>query len=275
MVSLNGKVALITGSTRGIGETTARLFAAGGARVVVTGRNRDRGALIAKSIESNGDDATFVQADISTEAAVAELIAATVRRYGRIDCLVNNAAPTDVMEGQAGRLTDVDWGQFEQIIRVGLFSAVWACRYAIPHMQRQGCGSIVNISSLAAIRGLPGVAAYTCAKGALSALTRQVALDYSRDQIRANTVLVGVIVNELSAPMMAVPGLERALRDMHLTRFGDNEDVARAVAYLAGDDSGFLTGTELRVDGGASINGGLPRNVIDSVLGEEPATASP
>jgi NAD(P)-dependent dehydrogenase (short-subunit alcohol dehydrogenase family) len=271
-VAVNGferKVALITGSTRGIGETTARLLAARGARVVVTGRNAERGAAVAESIRDTGAQALFVRTDVGDQDSVAAAVDAAAETFGGLHVLVNNAAPTDVMAGQTRRLTDIAWDEFERVLRVGLYGAVWAARCAIPHMQRAGGGSIVNISSLAAVSGLPGLTAYTCAKGALCALTRQLALDYAPDGIRVNTVIVGLIVNELTGAVMQVPGMDEAVRRMHLTRLGRNEDVARAVAYFASEESGFLTGTELRVDGGASSVGPIPTAMVETGLGAD------
>ena len=268
MAGLSGKVALITGSTRGVGEAMARDFAAQEASVVVTGRTRERGELVAKSIQAAGGEALFVPADIGSHSDVETLIEATVERFGRVDVLVNNAAPTEAMGHNTTRLAEHGWKEFEDVMRIGLYGAVWACQFAIPHMQRAGGGSIVNISSLAAIQGCPGLPSYTCAKGALTALTRQLAVDYGPDNIRVNTIVLGLIVNELTSPLLAVPELVEGLAAMHLTtRLGDNHDVARVAAYLAGDEGGFLTGTELRVDGGVSIKAHVPHAVVSTGIG--------
>lgn len=269
MGPLDGRVALVTGSTRGVGAETARLLASQGASVTVTGRNRSRGEQLAQSLESGCGKALFVEADIGAESEVRQLVDQTVARFGRLDILVNNAAPTEVMAQQTMRLTDVPSEEFDRVMQVGLYGSVWASRYAIPHMIDAGGGSIINISSLAAIQGLPGLAAYTCAKAALGALTRQLAVDYARDNIRVNTVLLGIIINELTGAMMDVPGLDEAVRQLHLTRLGQNGDVARVVAYLAGDDGAFLSGTEIRVDGGSSIKGTVPAEVVQSGLGTD------
>jgi NAD(P)-dependent dehydrogenase (short-subunit alcohol dehydrogenase family) len=270
MSALGGKVAIVTGSTRGIGEATARLLAARGASVTVTGRNRSRGQDVAQSIQADGGSALYVAADIGNQADTTALVEQTVQHFGRLDVLVNNAAPTEVMGRQTARLTDVPWDEFDEVMRVGLYGAIWACRSAIPHMQAGRGGSIINISSVAAVQGLPGLASYTCAKGALTALTRQLAVDYASDGIRVNTVVLGIIINELTGGLMKVPGLEHAVRDIHLTRLGENGDVARVVTYLASDDAAFLTGTELRVDGGTSIKGAVPGDAITSGLSAAP-----
>jgi 3-oxoacyl-[acyl-carrier protein] reductase len=258
MARLDGKVALVTGSTRGIGEATARLLAEQGAAVTVTGRNRERGEVVAKSIEADGGTAQYVPADIGTRADVETLVEAAVARFGRLDVLVNNAAPTEAMGMNPARLTDVSWDEFDEVMRIGLYGSVWACRYALPHMQAAGAGSIVNISSTAAVQGVPGLPAYSCAKGALTALTRQLAVDYARDNIRVNTIVLGIIQNELTSPLKAVPGLVDAMHEMH----------------LAGDDGGFLTGTELRVDGGVSIKAHVPASVVRTGIGPGERTAS-
>jgi len=274
-VKLQDKVALITGSTRGIGEETARRMAAQGAAVVVTGRNKSRGERVAESIEESGGRALFVQTDVGVEEDVRNAVAAAVSAFGGLDILVNNAAPTDLMATQTTRLTEVSHQEFDDVMRVGLYGTVWACKYAIPEMVNRGGGSIVNISSIAAIRGLPGVCAYSCSKGAMNALTRQLALDYSPERIRVNTIVVGAIMNEMSSGVLATPEAVAAMESIHLTgRLGDNRDIAFLSVFLASDESGFITGNEFIADGGSASVGPLPRWVVEDGLAGAPVAAA-
>jgi NAD(P)-dependent dehydrogenase (short-subunit alcohol dehydrogenase family) len=272
MVLLEGDVAVVTGSTGGIGASTAHELARCGARVVVTGRRVDEGERVAASIREQGHEAMFVRADLTVEAEVEQLFAATGARYGDVTVLVNNAAPTDLVgpSNMDGRLTDVTTEKFEQILRVGLFSAYWCCAQAIPMMQRAGRGSIINVSSVAGVKATPRVFAYATAKGGLQALTRSVAADYARDNIRAHTVIVGfVISNPLAQKIADDPAMSRAMAATHLTRFGQPHDVAAVIRFLASSDSAFMSGSEIYADGGGTVKQVIPGTKAEA-RGEPP-----
>ena len=225
---LEREVAVVTGSTGGIGEAVAHRLAGDGARVVVTGRRTADGERVAADIGAAGGIATFVRADLTMEDDVAALFNSAARAFGPVTLLVNNAAPTDLVgpSNKDGRLTDVPPGRFDEILAVGLRAAYLCCYHAIPQMQQAGHGSIVNVSSVAGVKATPRVFAYATAKGGLQALTRSVAADYARDQIRCNTVIVGfVISNPLARKFAEDATMSRAMRSTMLTDFGDRKSV--------------------------------------------------
>jgi NAD(P)-dependent dehydrogenase (short-subunit alcohol dehydrogenase family) len=258
---LTGEVAVVTGSTGGIGESVAHELARYGAKVVVTGRRTEEGERVAKAIQQSGHEATFIRADLTVEDDVAALFDGAKRAYGNVTVLVNNAAPTDLVgpANMDGRLTDVPTEKFQHIIKVGLYSAYWCCYYGIPQMQEAGHGSIVNVSSVAGVKATPRVFAYATAKGGLQALTRCVAADYARDNIRANTVIVGFVVsNPLAEKFAADPAMSSAMRATQLTRFGKPIDIANVVRFLASSESEFMSGTDVYADGGGTVKHVIP-----------------
>ena len=242
---LDGEVALVTGSTAGIGAHIARLFADEGARVVVTGRNPDRGVGVVAAI--NGE-AAFIEADLSTSDAPSQLVDAVVDRFGTLTVLVNNAVDTATKDGPVTELSDEAW---MRILEVNLLAVARLCRAAIPVMTRAGHGSIVNVSSRAAQRASRGLSAYSASKGALEALTRSIAVDHAEHSIRCNTVSPGYVLNERRDADLS-DERRRQLEAMHLTRLGQPLDVAYAALYLASREAEFVTGIVLPVDGGSS-----------------------
>jgi NAD(P)-dependent dehydrogenase (short-subunit alcohol dehydrogenase family) len=240
---------LVTGSTSGIGKQVAIHCAREGARVAVHGRDVERGNAVVRAITDAGGTAVFVPADLADETACAALVDTAARELGGLTVLVNNAAA-----GSGGRspVGAVDTALWERVLRVNLTAVAWLCRAAVPHMQRAGHGSIVNVSSRQAERASGGLAPYVASKGGLNALTRSIAVDYGRERIRCNAISVGYVVNERrDAAMSAERRAE--LEAMHLTRLGQPDDVAWAVVYLASRESEFVTGALLPVDGGGTI----------------------
>jgi NAD(P)-dependent dehydrogenase (short-subunit alcohol dehydrogenase family) len=252
-VRLAGEHALITGSTAGIGRAIARRFAAEGAAVCVTGRDTTRGDAVVAAIEADGGRAYFVPAELRDEQACDALVAAAARAMGALSVLVNNAAGGDAGAGPVGTVTTEAW---HAILTVNLTAPMWLTRAALPHLLDAGHGSIVNISTRQAERASRGFAAYIASKGGLNALTRSIAVDYADLGIRCNTISPGYVLNDRRD---ADIDSERRARyeGMHLTRLGSADDVAYAAVYLASQESGFVTGLNLQVDGGSSIARGL------------------
>jgi NAD(P)-dependent dehydrogenase (short-subunit alcohol dehydrogenase family) len=246
---LEGKVALVTGSTRGIGRTMAEMFAKEGAKVAVTGRTVARGEKVVNLIKDAGGDAAFFELDVTQEDSVARVMDAVVDRFGSLTVLVNNAAPTIEVGTNIKRLVENTTAEWDLIVRSALTGNVfWSCKYGIPHMVAAGGGSIINISSGQSVLGMAGFAAYAAAKGGMNALTRTVAVEEAPNNIRCNTIIVGRVLSKGDAGHGVTPG--------HLTRLGIPEDIGYTALFLASDESAFVTGSEITADGGFIINGG-------------------
>ncbi|MEY2432181.1 MAG: hypothetical protein QOC92_1906 [Acidimicrobiaceae bacterium] len=244
MTRLAGEIALVTGSTAGIGKAIAARFAAEGASVVVTGRDAGRGETVAAAC---GRNAAFLAADLSRPDAADALVVSTVARFGGLTVLVNNAATAE----PDGPVADLDDERWRAILDVDLLAPARLCRAAMPHLRACGHGAIVNISSRVATRASRGLAAYTAAKGGLEALTRSIAVDEAPHGVRCNAISPGYVINERRDANITDD--ERARREaMHLIGLGDADDVAYAAVYLASHESKWLTGTVLPLDGGSS-----------------------
>jgi NAD(P)-dependent dehydrogenase (short-subunit alcohol dehydrogenase family) len=247
-VRLGGEKALVTGSTAGIGRAIAVEFAKEGATVVVTGRDQTRGDAVVAEIKGAGGVAAFIAVDLGDEQATNALVNDAAEQMQGLTVLVNNAAGGDVADGAIGELGTEAW---EAILRVDLTAPMWCARAAIPHMQRAGHGSIVNISSRQAERASRGLAAYVAAKAGLNGLTRAIAVDYANDGVRCNTISPGYVLNDRRDADIT-PERRARFEGMHLTRLGAAADVAYAAVYLASRESEFVTGINLQLDGGSS-----------------------
>jgi len=246
-VRLAGKVALISGGARGMGAAEARLFAQEGARVVVADILEDEGRAVENDINAKGGEALFVRLDVTRETDWEQAVAATVGRFGKLDVLVNNAGI-----GGASRVEDTTVEAWERVMAVNAKGVFLGTRAAIPAMRRAGGGSIVNISSQLGLVGMEESSPqYSASKGAVRLLTKLTALQYARDAIRANSVHPGPIVTPMTERRRSDPAqYQRMLARIPLGRYGQPDEVAYGVLYLASDESAFVTGSELVIDGG-------------------------
>ena len=247
-----GKVVAVTGAATGIGRAAAEALAREGARVVLSDVD-DTGAEVAAAI---GGDAIFVHADVRSTSDIEGQVGTAIDRYGRLDGIVNNAALA--IPGSAGEMSEDDW---RTVIDVNL-SGVWrGMRAAIPVMLEQGGGSIVNMSSVQSLVGFVGWAGYAASKGGINSLTQQAAVEYASQGIRVNAIVPGTILTEMNEKIMQESGDPQRQMDawvaMHpMRRVGTPAEVGHAVVYLISDESSFVTGTLLRVDGGMVIQAG-------------------
>ena len=246
MGRLDGKVALVSGGSGGLGAAISRLFAAEGARVVVGDVRDAAGAEVASAIGAAGGHARFVHLDVTSERDWRDAVAAAVSGHGRLDVLVNNAG---IWRGGRVEETSVEhWDAVNDVNSKGVFLGT---RAAIPAMRAGGGGSIVNVSSISGIVGNPRTSAYAASKGAIRVFTKATAIQYAPDGIRANSIHPGPIDTDLLAQVVESLEIEE-FAPAPLGRVGKAEDVAYGALYLASDESSFVTGSELVIDGGAT-----------------------
>jgi NAD(P)-dependent dehydrogenase (short-subunit alcohol dehydrogenase family) len=250
MSRLAGKVALVTGGNAGIGEAIAKAFAKEGAAVVITGRRQDELDRVVSEIERQPGRAFAVAGSVTDDRHARHAVEQAVRDFGALDILVNNAGV-----GEFGRrLHEVDDATWARVLDVNLTGVFHMTRAAVSHMLTRQRGSIVNISSIASVVGIPMLPAYAASKGALDALTRAVAIDYAKDGIRCNVVNPGLISTPMAAPLMANPEqLDPILAQYPIRRPGTPEEVAHLVVYLASDEAAWVTGATYMIDGGMTV----------------------
>jgi NAD(P)-dependent dehydrogenase (short-subunit alcohol dehydrogenase family) len=258
---LDGKVALVTGGTRGIGRGVVEMLAHEGAAVAFTGRSVDAGHEVERGVREAGGRARFLRADNGVEDEVAGAVRAAADEFGPLTTLVNNAISDDVGTGRDNHVDTIENDTFDNILRIALMGTVWATKYAIPEMRKAGNGSIVNISASSSKLALPERPAYQASKGAINALTRQLAADYGSERIRANAIIVGFVFTgtpQMTA-ILADPKLRAAVeRNVVVPYLGEPADIAAGVVYLASDESKYVTGSQLTIDGGALCRQPLP-----------------
>lgn len=247
MDRLKDKVAIVTGSTSGIGVGIAKLYAAEGAQVVICGRRKEKGQTIVDAIEAEGGKAVFHFLDLTDVTTIDALFADTAEQFGKIDVLVNNAANVGLKDGRVDELTLEMW---DAIFNSDMRGTFYAIKSVLPYLQANGGGSIINIGSMASCAGDLGSTAYACAKAGVNMLTQYTALQYGKQNIRCNCVRPGLIVtpeNEAKVPQVLK---DIFLDNIMVNRYGCPEDIGHLCVYLGSDESSYVTGQIMTVDGG-------------------------
>lgn len=248
--SLDEKVAVVIGASRGIGRAIALRFAQAGARVVVSSRKLEGVQAVADEIRAAGGNALALQAHVGRSDDVAALVTQTIETFGRVDVLVNNAATNP----HFGPLLTADEGQVDKILDVNLKGVFRGCKAVAPQMEKQGGGKIINIASIAGLRPGPGMGLYGISKAGVIMLTQVLAVELGSANIQVNAIAPGVIKTRFSQVLWQTPEIaEPALRHLPAGRFGEPEEVAGLALYLASPASDYVTGAVFVMDGGQSV----------------------
>jgi NAD(P)-dependent dehydrogenase (short-subunit alcohol dehydrogenase family) len=246
---LEGKVALITGGASGMGMVASKLFASEGAKVVLTDLADEAGEKVAAQIVEAGGDALYIHADVSREADARAMVEGAVERFGKLDVLYNNAG---IMLGDDGSVDTTDESVWDRTLAINVKGVAFGCKYGVPAMIAGGGGSIINVASFVAWLGAAtSQTAYTASKGAVLAMTREIAVEYARRGVRCNALCPGPIETPLLMQLLSDEA-KRQRRFVHIPmgRLGQADELAKAALFLASDDSSYMTGASLIVDGG-------------------------
>jgi NAD(P)-dependent dehydrogenase (short-subunit alcohol dehydrogenase family) len=246
MSNFRGKVAVVTGGTSGIGKATAIALAGAGAKVVIAGRRETEGGAVASAIEQAGGTAAFFKADVSRECDIEALVAFTVTKFGRLDMAFNNAGVEF-----AGSTLDVTEADYRRVFDLNVWGVLASMKHEIRAMLKTGGGSIVNTSSVAGHVSITGLPVYVASKHAVEGLTKAVAIEFARRGVRVNSVSPGGVETEMLDRFASTEEARAFVANLHpVGRFGQPEDIARAVLFLLDPANEFVTGTSLAVDGG-------------------------
>ena len=251
MARLKDKVAIVTGASSGIGRTTAKLFAAEGAKVVVGARRKEELDSLVAEIVAEGGEAVALAGDVKSETYAQDLVALAVKKFGRLDVAFNNAGTI----GEAGASTGVSEAGWNDAIATNLTSAFLGAKHQIAEMQKHGGGSVIFTSTFVGYTvAFPGVAAYAASKSGLIGLTQALAAEFGPNHIRVNAILPGAVDTAMYREMNNTPESQGFITNLHaLKRVATPDELARSVLYLASDDASFVSGTAMLVDGGISI----------------------
>ncbi len=254
---LDGKVAIVTGGAGGIGGATARALAAHGGSVAVLDLDDAGAERVAEQVQASGGTAVALGVDLADETSVVSAVAAVVARFGRLDVVHNNAALTDSdFLSRDTRVTDLSVEVWERTMAVNLRSQMLMCKHAIPEMVRQGGGSIINMSSGASLKGDRTRTAYGVSKAGVNTLTMYVATGHGRQGVRVNTIVPGLIITDAVRAHLTEPILASLGRATLTPYLGQPDDVANLVVFLASDESRYITGQMIAIDGGMSVHVG-------------------
>ncbi len=247
-LNYTGKVALVTGATTGIGRSTALYFANLGAKVAITGRRKDEGEKTLKMIEAAGSEGIFIKADVSNEADCKMMVAETIKIFGRLDAAFNNAG----IEGEFGPVEAVTSENFHNVMNINVLGVIMSMKYEIAAMRKSGGGAIVNNASIAGSIGMANGSIYIASKHAVLGLTKSAALEVAKSNIRINAVSPGAIVTDMWDRFTeSDKEKQNYMIGLHpVGRAGKPEEIAHAVAFLCAEEAGFITGTNLQIDGG-------------------------
>jgi NAD(P)-dependent dehydrogenase (short-subunit alcohol dehydrogenase family) len=255
MGKLSGKVAIVTGAGGGIGSETALVLAGHGAKIVVTAHRHETGDKILELLKSKGFDAVAAIGDVSDDAVAKAAVAAAIDNFGRIDILHNNAAATGSEQmSKDVEITGFDAAVWHRAMSVNVYGPAQLCKYAIPHMIKQGGGSIIMTSSGRGVQGDLGYPAYGASKAALMNLSANIAVQYGKQGIRSNAIVVGFVLTPKN--QLGVPDPMKTMLERHTLTpdVGTPNNIAQTVAFLASDESAFITGSNIYCDGGIALH---------------------
>ena len=250
MIDMTGKVALVTGSSRGIGKSIAEHLARAGARVVISSRKAEACEVVAEQLRADGHEAMAVPCNISYKEQLQHLVDATLQQWGRIDALVCNAATNPVF----GPLRDMTDAAFDKIMGTNVRSTFWLCNMVLPQMAERGDGAVVLLSSIAALRGNPAIGVYGISKAAEAQLARNLAVEWGEHNIRVNAIAPGLVRTDFARALWENPELLQATEaKTPLKRIGEPEDIGGLALFLASPMARFITGQVIVADGGVTI----------------------